>query len=346
VIVADGGRAASDDGLVMSAPPNLIVVGASAGGVEALARFVSVLRTDVPAAVLVVLHIAPGGSSVLPGILARSGPLGALGAVDGEPLQAGHIHVAVPDHHLVVKGGRTRLERGPRLNGHRPAVDRLFASAAEAFGERVAAVVLSGARDDGTLGAQAVKARGGRVFVQALDDALSPSMPASVIEHVEIDGQATAELLAPLVVGGLRPAPKGRGEAVPSNPPIASDPPARGSASPHGCRGDPAPSGLTCPECGGALYEEVEGHVARFECPVGHLYSRESLVAEQARALEASLWIAVRSLEERSSLLRRLAGSMAAGTRGAERFETSARDTERHAQTIRSSIHERLEDPA
>jgi two-component system, chemotaxis family, protein-glutamate methylesterase/glutaminase len=198
----------------VSSSRDLVVVGASAGGVEALQQFAAGLPADLPACVLVVLHVSPTSASVLPGILDRAGPLQATHAEDGSVLEHGRIYVAPPDSHLLVDETHVLLERGPPEHGHRPAVDPLFRSAARVFGERVVGVILSGALDDGALGLAAIKAGGGVTVAQDPEDAKYPSMPRNAIaragaDHVVAAG-GMAELVARLVgvgvptEGGLR----------------------------------------------------------------------------------------------------------------------------------------------
>jgi two-component system chemotaxis response regulator CheB len=184
----------------VSTSRDLVVVGASAGGLEALRQLAAGLPADLPASVLVVLHIPPTGASVLPGILDRAGPLPATHAKDGSPLEHGRIYVAPPDFHLLVDDRTLRLEHGPAEHGHRPAVDPLFRSAARVYGERVVGVVLSGALDDGALGLAAVKAGGGVAVAQDPEDAMYPSMPRNAIDRGGADHVVVAADLAELVV--------------------------------------------------------------------------------------------------------------------------------------------------
>ena len=160
---------------------DIIVVGASAGGVEALSRLVADLPEDLPAAVFIVLHISPHSGTALPCILDRRTKLPVGHPYNGERIELGRVYVAVPDHHLIVGPGVVRVANGPKENGHRPSVDTLFRSAAASYGPRVVGVVLSGTRDDGTAGLRVIRARGGVAIVQHPAEALFPGMPLSAV---------------------------------------------------------------------------------------------------------------------------------------------------------------------
>lgn len=183
---------------------DVIVIGASAGGVAALRSLVSRLPGDLPASVLVVLHLPPGRRSALPMILTRSGPLPAVHPRDEHPLRHGEILVAPPDHHMVIVDGLVRITQGPAENGHRPAIDSLFRTAARWGGRRVIGVILSGTLDDGTAGLVAVSARGGVTVVQDPGDAVYPGMPRSVLHRVAVDHVLPAALLGELLARLVR----------------------------------------------------------------------------------------------------------------------------------------------
>ncbi len=169
------------------APERLIVIGGSAGSIEVLTTLVAGLPADLPAAVLIAIHITPDARSRLPQILGRAGILPAQHPVDGEPILAGRIYVAPPDHHLIVGPGQIHLSSGPRENGHRPAIDPLFRSAAHYYRHAVTGVVLSGGADDGSAGVVAIAAAGGTSVAQDPGDSIHPGMPQSAIETGMVD---------------------------------------------------------------------------------------------------------------------------------------------------------------
>jgi two-component system chemotaxis response regulator CheB len=319
---------------------DVIVIGASAGGVEALRTLVAALPADLPAAVLVVLHVPPYGGSVLPAILQRAGHLRARHPEGGERLTMGEIVVAPPDHHLVMHDSHVRLTRGPRENGHRPAIDVLFRSAARAAGARVIGVVLSGVLDDGTAGLAAITARGGMAVVQDPDDALYPGMPRNAIEHVAVEHVATAEQLGPLLVELCK-------EEIPDveQPPsdlieIETDMAMMDDDAMNQDERPGRPSGFSCPDCSGVLWEIHDGDIVRYRCRVGHAWSSESLLGEQEQQLEAALWMAMRGLEEKAALARTM-GERAQERNSpltATRFADQAEEATRAASLIRAML--------
>jgi two-component system chemotaxis response regulator CheB len=309
----------------------VVGIGASAGGVDALIRALSNVGAGLPAAVLVVLHVPATGRSLLAPILDRRTALDVRVAEDGDSLVPGRVYVAPPDRHLVVVDGHLKLERGPKENAVRPAVDPMLRSLAAAYGEQAVAVVLSGALGDGSSGALAVKLAGGKVIVQDPDDATAPSMPASAMRAVgEADAVLTADEIGPALARLANGAAGMREDvAVPST----ADP-EEGPERPSG-----PPTGLTCPECQGPLWEFREGDLVRYRCRVGHGYSEDSLIIEQGSAVEAALWSALEALEERAEFLARVAkrhGDHRPRLR--DRFESAASDSLARAELIRRAL--------
>jgi two-component system chemotaxis response regulator CheB len=311
----------------------VIVIGGSAGSIEGLTLLIGGLPAELPSAVLVTVHTSPQARSLLPQILERAGMLPAQHAVDGEALLAGRIYVAPPDHHLLVGPGHMHLSRGPRENGHRPAIDPLFRSAAHFYGQAATGVVLSGGADDGSAGAVALKDAGGTTVAQAPAEALHPRMPESAIETGKIDAtlkvleiakflvENSMQVVSGTIDGAGDPA-HGDNMALPADNPV----------------GNPSP--YTCPECHGTLFTVESDEVRRYRCRIGHAYSQKSLEAEQAATVETTLWTAVRALEERAALLYDLADRMRRrGIEGsAMRMERQADEARRGAEQIRNLI--------
>ena len=310
---------------------DLVVIGASAGGVDTLIRVVAGLPADLAATVCIVLHIAPSSPSALAHILQRAGCLPCRQARDEEPLRTGEILVAPPDHHLVIEDRRVRLDAGPRENGHRPAVNVLFRSAAAVRGGRVIGVILSGTRDDGTAGLAAIKSHGGGTIVQDPDEALYPGMPASALAHVAADAVVPSSEIAGAIVrmvGG-------------------ADPPADPKADTTKVERDPGGGIIsTCPECGGVLTKRLEAGVPQWRCRVGHRYSPESLADAQATNVEGALWGAVRALKDRGALLERMAEQAEdqGVARSARRLRHEARDAREQAEVVRRTIEHAVRD--
>lgn len=318
---------------------DIVVIGASAGGVNALSSLVGGLPPDFPATVFIVLHLSRYGTSAMPAILSRAGKLRASHPRDGEPFAPGLVFIAPTDHHLVIEPGRMRLSRGPSENSHRPAVDVLFRSAAQSYGNRVIGVVLTGNLDDGTAGLAEIKSRAGLAVVQDPREADYPGMPNSAIENLDVDHVLPLREIPCLLQRLVR-------ETV-EDP---SDPDEEGAEMKQkledGADRSPGdPSGYTCPECGGTLWESHSKEVIHFRCRTGHAFSPESLVAKHGDALEVTLWAAVRALQENAELARRMERWMdqRGSEPGRDRYRLRASEAERHAEVLKEIL---LRNPA
>lgn len=293
-------------------PPPLVAIGGSAGGIRVLQAVLERLPADLPATVAVVIHVHRDAPAALAGVLDRRSALPVTNAVDGAPLRPGHVVVAPPDAHLLVRpDGTAALDRGPRENGHRPAVDVLFRSAAIALADRVVGVVLSGALDDGTAGLLAVHRHGGVSIVQDPIDALYDGMPSSALQHVPDAIALPATAIADGIIDAVRGLPAG--EAAP-----------------------PAP------------LREVDDGVRRYRCRTGHAWSADSLADQQDDAVEDALWAAVRVLEERADLCRSLERrSRTAGRlQSATRFGLRADEAAHQGTLLRQLLAQRTPEPA
>jgi two-component system chemotaxis response regulator CheB len=319
---------------------DIIVIGASEGGLEPLKRLIGGLPANLPASVFIVLHV--GASSHLADILDRAGPLRVKQAQSGEPIKLCRVYVAAPGAHLLVHDSHIMLRRGPRENFARPAIDPLFRSAAATFGSRVIGVVLSGGLNDGTAGLRAIKRCGGIAVIQDPNDATVPDMPESAQRHVDVDHAAEAAGMADLLTR-LASEPVGETPEIPMDIRMeaaiaAQEPSSMDSADELGSL-----SPFSCPECHGTLWEIADDRVLRYRCHAGHACTAEALHSAQAEEIEQMLWALLRSHSERAALASRMAERERKQNRNAlaARLQERAREYETDAGLLRRLLHRR-----
>jgi two-component system, chemotaxis family, protein-glutamate methylesterase/glutaminase len=320
---------------------DVVAIGASAGGIEALQQILSALPEKLDAALLIVLHTSNGAGGLLPLIMQRCSRMVVVDPHDGDPIEKGKVYIAPPDHHMVVEGNILRILRGPRENLHRPAIDPLFRSAAASYDGRVIGVVLTGLLDDGTAGLMVIKARGGQTIVQNPDEALFSSMPKSALEQVPdaiiVPLQDIAETIVRLTREPISQIPTQADRAERN----AEKESAIAEFAMSEIENDDRvgrPSAFACPDCGGVLWEIDEGGFLRFRCRVGHAFTARHLDAEQRHAVETALWSGLRALEESASLYRRMAERAAKHEQAAKRYEERAVNTKANAEILREFL--------
>lgn len=328
---------------------NIIVIGASAGGFEAIRQLVAALPATLDATIFIVWHMAPDVTGVLPQVLNRQNTLVASNAIDNEPIKSNHIYVAPPDKHLLLDKGVVRVTRGPKENRFRPAVDPLFRSAAESYGRRVIGIILSGALDDGTAGLWTIKSRGGLAIVQEPTEAAVSSMPESALAAVDVDYRVPMAEMAPLLVrltaetvteASEIPMEEQRKTAIETR--IAAQKPALqqgvltlGTLTPY-----------ACPDCHGVLLAITDGDIIRYRCHTGHAHSADSLLATITEQIEDTLWNAIRGVEESILLLNNLGDHYADKNQPklAALYFKKAQEAESRAEIVRQTVfsHEQL----
>lgn len=327
---------------------DIVVIGASAGGIEAVRTIVSGLPAEFAASVFVVIHTGPDAPAVLKIIFGNAGPLSAVTAESGERIVPGRIYVAPPDHHLIIQPGRVQITRGPKENRFRPAVDPLFRSAAQTYGPRVIGIILTGGLDDGTSGLWTVKRLGGTAIVQDPHEAMAPSMPQSALRYVEVDYVLPVREIAPLLVRlAATPADAQEGDrAVPEDVNIEVNIAKEDRAKEAGVFKLGDASKYACPECHGVLLQMKDSVPLRFRCHTGHAYTLESLLSDMDEGIEESLWSAIRALEERVMLMRQAAEHAREmhGESAADLFER-AEETQRRADLVRQAVFHDEEEP-
>lgn len=302
---------------------NIVVIGGSAGSLTALLAIAAGLPADLPAAILVALHMHPEARSQLPQMVSARGPLRAVHPVHGEAIVPGTIYIAPPDTQLVPRPGFVQFVRGPKENGHRPSIDVLFRSAARAYRNRVIGVVLTGFGDCGTSGLLSIRARGGVAVVQDPSAAAVPGMPRSALERAQPDYVADVSELAGLIA------------RLVAEPPRPASTPGRDVQELEG--DEPGvPLEIVCPLCSGSMTVSGTGGFAAAGCHVGHTFSLDRLELDQAEATERAMWSAIRALEESAALSSRMVER--SGPDLAQRFADRRDEQLRSAQVIRDLL--------
>jgi two-component system chemotaxis response regulator CheB len=316
---------------------DIIVIGASSGGLDALRILVEGLPIDLPAAVFVVLHV--GVRSHLVGVLENVASLRVVQAISGAPVEHNTIYVAPPGLHLLLHDGHVLLRRGPRENMARPAIDPLFRSAAATFGGRVIGVVLSGILNDGAAGLRAIKRCGGLAVVQDPADADFPDMPANALRHVEVDHVSDIAEMAGLL-GRLTRRLAGRTPEIPIEIRVEAAIAAQELTDMEIEEDLGTLSPFTCPECHGALWQIPDGGILRYRCHVGHAFAAETILSALGGEVDNMLEKLLRSHQQRAALVHRMAEQERGRNREslAGQLEGRAREYEEDAEVIRRMV--------
>ncbi|GAB3343089.1 chemotaxis protein CheB [Larkinella ripae] len=322
---------------------DIVVIGASAGGIYALKELVAGFPADFPASIFIVQHVSPHSPSLLPSILTHAGPMLARHPEDGEMVQPGQIYVAPPDHHLLIEYDQIIVKRGPKENRFRPSIDALFRSAAYRYGSRVIGIVLTGLLDDGTSGLWSINRMNGLCIIQTPEEAMFSSMPRSVLEYVAVDySLSVAEMPALLqeLVQQTAPELATLEETETERLELEINIAAQDNAFNLGVLEMGELTHLTCPECNGSLVSIKEGKIIRFRCHTGHAFTAHSLLSEVTKNVEDNLWKSVKSLEETVILLDQSAKVMAEGDNhtAAEQYFAKAEETRERSNVLRNFI--------
>jgi len=331
---------------------DIIVLGASAGGIPPLEQLLQALPADLPAALFVVMHrSADALDEVMMWTLQRKTALQCVVPRHGEPIRPGWLYVAPTDHHMLLKEGHILITHGPRENYFRPSIDTTFRSAAVAYGPRVVGVILSGMLQDGTAGMEAIKRCGGLCVVQQPEDAEFPSMPRSVLTNLNVDYSVAVSEMG-IVLKDLVQRPTDPTRTPPedllleariaeryinneANNNTAMDIEQTAQELDHIGKRSP----LSCPDCGGALWRMKEGSQERYRCHLGHAFNAESMLLRNRESLEETLWVALRTLEERKYVLTTLAEEMTERHQGkAGAYQERADELQMHVERIRQVL--------
>jgi two-component system chemotaxis response regulator CheB len=316
---------------------NIIVIGTSAGGLEALDDLVGQLPTDLPASIFIVQHMAPQNTGqALVHRLGRHKAFHCKLATAGESFKPGRIYIAPPDSHLLVKKTRVMVTKGARENRYRPGVDPLFRSAAVTHGSGVIGVILTGMLDDGTAGLVAVKNCGGITVVQDPKDAAYPGMPQSALDNVKVDYCVPIAEMGRLLEKLAHEHP-GKRKPIPEDVRTEAEIAERVLSDVAQVNGLGSQVPYNCPNCGGVLWEIGNPDTQRYRCHTGHSFTVPALLASQSEKIEETLWTSLRMFEERKNLLNNMA-QRETGSKGKGSAAQRSKETQVHIERIRAIL--------
>jgi two-component system chemotaxis response regulator CheB len=283
---------------------NIIVIGASAGGITTVKELLSGLQDNLDAAFFVVQHVSRDSSAQnIVEIFQKHTSLICKVASDSMLIEAGKLYLAPPDHHLILDNELLMVTNGARENNHRPSIDVLFRSAAVNFGNRVIGIILTGMMEDGTSGMSAVSRCGGICIVQNPADAQFFSMPQSVLNNVVVDYNAALRTI-PQIIHEVLAKPLPPAISIPEELRIEADITKRMMSNIDELKSIGDRSDFICPECGGGLWALKNDPASRYRCHTGHVYTEKLLQDLQQQGIEESVWVSIRMLEERVNMLK------------------------------------------
>jgi two-component system chemotaxis response regulator CheB len=325
---------------------NVIVMGASAGGIGALSSVIAGLPDDLDAAILVVLHLSKkSNANVITMAFQKQTTLNCQVATEGAKIKKGHLYLAPPEHHLMIRNGHIHLTQGPHENKYRPSIDVLFRSVAVHYGHRTIGIILTGLLDDGTSGMSAVEKAGGICIVQDPADAEYGDMPRSVLNNMEVDYKVTLTKI-PSVVEVLMSQPLPSEKAIPIELKIEADITEKLMSDLNQLKKIADRSDFICPDCGGGLWAIRNDPMHRYRCHTGHVYTERLLVDKQVEGIEESLWVSIRMLEERRNmmLLMRTHDEEAGNLQLAESNQGRAIEIDRHIKKLKQVLTKLVSD--
>jgi two-component system chemotaxis response regulator CheB len=317
---------------------NIVVIGTSAGGLEAIERLVRQLPKDLPATIFVVQHMGPEGTgAALHDHIAAAAAMPCALAKGGETFRVGRIYIAPPDCHLLVKNKQLLVTKGARENRSRPGIDPLFRSAAVSHGARVIGVLLTGLLDDGTAGLTAIQRCGGVTIVQQPSDAKYPDMPQNALDALDVDHCVPIAEMGVLLDRLVRQRP-GRRRAIPDDVRIEAEIAERVVSDVAQVNGLGELVPYNCPNCGGVLWKMDASDDTRYRCHTGHSFTEKSLLTSQTEKIEETMWICLRMLEERKNLLTGMAQKENRAHHRVSSVRERAAQTQIHIDRIRAIL--------